>query len=112
MRATGEQEADQPPDQPLVDWQGVGRRMRRSAVVLTSGAVLAWLAVGLATGGPRPSALGNYLGAAVGLMFAVELVVVGGSALRGMYRAGRRGERLAGGDVALLPPQLFGRRER
>jgi hypothetical protein len=40
----------------------------------------------------------------------VEFVVVGGSALRGMLRAGERGERLASGDVMLLPPQV--RRKR
>lgn len=93
----------------LVDWRGTGRRLRRSAVGLLGGALVAWLLVGLAGGGPRLSELGNYLGVAVGAMFLVEIVVVGGSALRGMLRAGERGERLAGGDVSLLPPQVRGR---
>ena len=43
-------------------------------------------------------------------MIVVEFVVVGGSALRGMLRAGERGERLSGRDVMLLPPQV--RRKR
>lgn len=93
---------------PLVDWRGTGRRLRRSAAGLLGGAVVAWLLVGLVGGGPRLSELGNYLGAAVGGMVLVEIVVVGGSALRGMLRAGERGERLAGGDVSLLPPQVRG----
>lgn len=94
------------PDRPLVDWRRAGRRLRRSALVLFPGAVVAWLVVGLLTGGPRLDQLGNWVGLAVAGMFVSELVVAGGSALRGMFRAGEEGERLAGGDVSLLPPQL------
>lgn len=42
--------------------------------------------------------------ASFGLLASV-VGVVAASALRGMLRAGERGERLAGGDVGLLPPK-------
>lgn len=106
MQQTGE-------DRPrLVDWTGTGRRLRRTAVVLGGVAVAAWLVTGLAAGGLRAGALGGWVGGALLAMFLAEVVIVGGSALRGMLRAGDRGERLAGGDVGLLPPQLTGRDRR
>lgn len=95
---------------PLVDFAATARRVRLSSVVLGSLAVGAWLASSLVAGSVRFGALGAWLGGALFGMFLVEVVVVGGSALRGMLHAGDRGERLAGGDVGLLPPQLTGRR--
>lgn len=99
-------------DGPLVDFTRAARRIRASAMVLGSLAVVAWVVTGLAGGGLQPRHLGGWAGAALFGMFLVEVVVVGGSALRGMIRAGDRGERLAGGDVGLLPPQLTGRARR
>jgi hypothetical protein len=103
-----------PPDDPfvgaLVDWRRTGQRIRRSAVLISAAAVLAWLVVGFVTGRPRVGDLGTYVFFAIAAMIVVEFVVVGGSALRGMLRAGERGERLASGDVMLLPPQV--RRKR
>ena len=90
----------------LVDFAGAARRLRASAIVLGVGAVLGWLGQGLFTAGVAITDLGAWVGLALVGMFLVELVVVGGSALRGMLRAGDRGERLAGGDVGLLPPQV------
>ena len=49
-------------------------------------------------------------GLALALLFVAEVVIVGGSALRGMLAAGERGDRLASSDVSLLPPQLTRRR--
>ena len=94
----------------IVDFARAGRRVRRSALLLFPAALVGWLAVGLVGGGPDPADLGAWGGLALLGMFLVEVVVVGGSALRGMLAAGDRGERLAGGDVGLLPPQLTGRR--
>lgn len=91
---------------PLLDWQRIGRRVGWSAAALGGVAVVAWVVIGLATGGPSLADLGGYIGLAVGGMFVVELVVVGGAAVRGLLRAGERGERLAGRDVGLLPPQV------
>lgn len=97
---------------PIVDFARAGRRIRWSALLLGGAALVGWAVVGLLGGGPDPADLGAWaFGALVG-MFLVEVVVVGGSALRGMVRAGDRGERLAGGDVGLLPPQLTGRSPR
>lgn len=96
-------------DAPIVDFARAGRRIRTSAVVLGTVVVVAWLMTGLLGGGLDPRHLGAWGGVALFGMFLVEVVVVGGSALRGMLRAGDRGERLAGGDVGLLPPQLTGR---
>lgn len=91
---------------PIVDFSRAARRVRRSALVLGSVAVVGWSIAGAVTGGPDPADLGAWGGLALLGMFLVEVVVVGGSALRGMLNAGDRGERLAGGDVGLLPPQL------
>lgn len=100
----------------LVDWHRLGRRLGLSASILIGLAVVAWLVTGLATDGLDPGDLAGFIGLALGGMFLAELVFVGGSALRGLLRAGERGERLAGQDVGLLPPQvtrrLFGRKDR
>lgn len=99
----------QPPS--IVDW---GRTARRIRLVLTSLAVLvlvAWLAIGIfGVAGFDPRLLGELLGLALLVAFLAEVVVVGGAAIRGMLRAGERGDRLAGSDVSLLPPQLTRRR--
>lgn len=99
-----------PADPPIVDFSRAARRVRRSALVLGSLALAGWLVTGLVAGGPVVSDLGAWGGLALFGMFLVEVVVVGGSALRGMVNAGDRGERLAGGDVGLLPPQMTRRR--
>lgn len=96
----------------IVDFPRAARRIRASAVVLGGLAVVGWLVTGVVDGGLDPGDLGGWIGVALFGMFLVELVVVGGSALRGMLNAGDRGERLAGGDVGLLPPQLTGRSPR
>lgn len=96
----------------LVDWTIAGRRLRLSAVVLIGLALAAWLVAGLLHDGIAVADVWGYLGLAAVGMFLAEVVVVGGSAVRGMLRAGERGERLAGGDVGLLPPQLTRRRGR
>lgn len=96
----------------LVDYIRTARRMRTSAMVLGAVGLAGWLATGIMAGDLTVRALGTWLAMVVLGMFIVEVVVVGGSALRGMLRAGAQGERLAGGDVGLLPPQLHGRRSR
>lgn len=97
---------------PIVDFSRAARRVRRSAGVLGTLALVGWVVVGLVTGGPDPADLGAWVGLALLGMFVVEVVVVGGSAARGMLNAGDRGQRLAGGDVGLLPPQLSRTRRR
>lgn len=89
--------------EPLVDWGRAGRRLRVSALVLATLAVAGWLVTGMGRGALSLRGLGDWIGLALAGMFVVEVVVVGGSALRGMLRAGDRGDRLAGGDVGLLP---------
>lgn len=96
---------------PLVDWTRTGRRLRRVAMVLGALVLLGWVADGvLGDGGFRLRMLGELTGVALLLAIAAEIVVVGGAALAGMLRAGERGERLAGSDVSLIPPQLRRRR--
>lgn len=90
----------------LVDWELAGRRLLWSAVVLLGTAGAGWVVVSLAAGEWRPGMLGNLVGLALVGVFLVEVWVVGGSALRGMLRAGEDGHRLSGTDVGLLPPQL------
>ena len=97
---------------PLVDWGRVGRRVGVTAAVLTALAIVAWIVSGLAGDGLSVRSLGNWVGLALGLLFIAEVVLIGGAALRGLLRAGERGERLASGDVGILPPQLTRRRRR
>jgi hypothetical protein len=81
----------------------------RSTAVLLAAAVLGWVVHAAVVGTWSWRYLGNWLGLALAAIFLMELLVVGGSALRGMLRAGERGERLSGHDVGILPP---GRRRR
>lgn len=88
----------------LVDWRHLGRRVWLLA--------LTWLGFGLLGAGMTTALLGS-LGpgalwagvAALGFLASV-VAAVALSAVRGMLRAGERRERLAGGDVGLLPPQV------
>ncbi len=85
--------------------------MRRVLLVAGVGLLTAWPVVGWVRGtGLSIALLGELVGWAVLAAVVGEFVVVGGSALRGMLRAGDRGHRLAGDDVAIIPPQLLRRR--
>lgn len=96
----------------LVDWGRTGRRVRTSVLVLGSGVLVAWTALSLLGDGFEVRVLGGLVGLALALLFVVELVVVGGAAVRGMLRAGERGERLASRGVGLLPPRMPSAAER
>lgn len=86
----------------IVNWGRAARRLRVSAIGAVAIGLAGW-GISSVVGGPG---FGTWLGIALGLIFLAEVVVVGGSALRGMFRAGERGERLAGSDVGLLPARL------
>lgn len=114
-QASGRDDASSRPERleppSIVDW---GRTARRIRLVLASLSVIvlgAWVALGVFGGsGFEPRLLGELVGLALLVAFLAEVVVVGGAAIRGMLRAGERGDRLAGSDVSLLPPQLTRRR--
>lgn len=95
---------------PIVDWGRTARRLRWQLGVIGALVVAAWLVVGIARGQLGLRLLAEFVGFGVLLAFVVEVVVVGGSAVRGLLAAGERGDRLAGSDVSLLPPQLRRRR--
>ena len=96
---------------PLIDWSRTARRMRRVALVLAVAVVAGWVVYGVVgEGGFGVRMLGELTGFALLAVIVAEVVVVGGAALTGMLRAGERGERLAGSDVSLVPPQLRRRR--
>jgi hypothetical protein len=97
------------PEAGLIDWGRAARRLGVLAVLWAVAAGLGSLGTAALTG---DAATGPWLGvAAFGLgLSAVGVVAV--SAVRGMLRAGDRGERLAGDDVALRPPQIRRRRRR
>lgn len=97
---------DDPGAVGLVDWGRTGRRMRASAIVLGVLVVVAWVVLALLGDGFSLRTLGGLVGLGLAVMFVVELVVVGGAALRGMLRAGERGERLSSQGVGLLPPRI------
>jgi len=90
----------------LVDHAAVGRRLRRSFLLLVSATLLAWLVAGLFAGQLEASRLVELVGVAVLLALLIEVVIVGGAAVAGALRAGERGERLSSDDVRLVPPQL------
>lgn len=94
---------------PIVDLSRTARRLRLSFTLLGT-VVVAVFAVASLTGGTAAWALlAELVGLALLTAFVVEVVVVGGSALKGMLAAGARGERLARDDVSLIPPQLLRR---
>lgn len=97
---------------PIVDWRQTARRLRTLALVIGGLVLLAWVVRGLVGDGFTLSALAEFAGLGLLLTFVAEVVVVGGSAVRGLLAAGERGDRLASSDVSLLPPQLTRRRRR
>jgi hypothetical protein len=98
--------ADPAPPLGIVDWHRTARRLRRQLAVILVVVAVAWLVLGIRSGGPTLRTLAELTGLGVLAAVAAEIVVVGGAALRGMLAAGARGDRLASSDVALLPPQV------
>ena len=94
----------------IVDWSRTARRLRTVLAIIGGGVLGTWLVLGMLGGGFDPRRLTELLGIGLLLGFAVEVVVVGGVALRALLTVGERGERLASEDVFLLPPQLLRRR--
>ncbi len=90
---------------PVVDFARLGRRLRTTALWLGGLVLVTWL-VAIPFRGVDVGLLWNLVGLALAVMFVAEVVIVGGSAMKGMLRAGEQGERLASSDVTLLPPQL------
>lgn len=90
----------------LVDWGRTGRRVRTSVLTLTAVVLAAWVVLSVAGDGFDLGTLGGLVGLAMAVLFVIELVVVGGAALRGMLRAGARGERLSSQGVGILPPKM------
>ncbi|WP_052667730.1 hypothetical protein [Nitriliruptor alkaliphilus] len=97
---------------PVVDFPRTLRRLRISLSVIGGLVLVAWVIVGAIGDGWSLRLLAELVGVGLFASFAVEVVVVGGSAARGLLRAGERGDRLAAADVSLLPPQLTRRRRR
>lgn len=97
---------------PLVDWARTARRLRLMLFGLGVLVIVSWLILGALHGDLRPRTLAELVGLAVLLAIALEIVVVGGAAIRGLLAAGARGDRLAADDVSLLPPQLARRLRR
>lgn len=90
----------------VVDWGRTARRLRTLLAAIGVVVVVLWISIGVARGGPTARLLAELVGLGLLGAFVVEVVVVGGSALRGMLAAGERGDRLARGDVSLVPPQV------
>lgn len=99
-------DASDSPLPPIVDWTATFRRFRRGLALVAAGVLVVWLALTVAGGGADLRLLGELVGFGLLVAFVVEVVVIGGAAVRGLLIAGERGERLARPDVSLLPPQL------
>jgi hypothetical protein len=99
------------PSRPLVDFRRTARRLAIAVAAIGVLVLATWTVLVVTTGAPL-RLLAELAGLGLLGAFAVEVVVVGGSAVRGMLAAGERGERLASSDVALVPPQLLRRRGR
>lgn len=93
----------------IVDWAGTARRLRRTLLGLFVVVVVGFAVLSAARGRLEALLLAELVGLALLAAFAIEVVVVGGAALRGMLTAGERGERLSSQDVGLLPPQILRR---
>ena len=93
------------PAQGVVDFRRTARRLLIGLLVLASAVVALWVVLA-ATTGASVRLLAELAGLGLLAMTLVEVVVVGGAAVRGMLAAGERGDRLAGGDVSLVPPQI------
>ncbi len=93
----------------ILDWSATARRLRRIALVLATVIVGTFVVVSVQQGALALALLGELIGLALLTAFVIEVVVVGGTALRAMLAAGAQGERLASQDVGLLPPQLLRR---
>jgi hypothetical protein len=94
----------------VLDLPTTARRLRSSLLVVGALVLVLWVAAAVREGWPAFGRLGELVGFGLLAAFVIELVVVGGAALRGMLRAGERGERLSSDDVGLIPPQLRRRR--
>jgi len=93
----------------IVDWTGTARRLRRTLFGLFGAVAIGFGVLSAIRGRLDALLLGELVGFALLVAFAIEVVVVGGAALRGMLTAGARGERLSSQDVGLLPPQILRR---
>ncbi len=93
----------------IVQWSVTAHRLRRTLLGLAAVIVTTFLVVSAARGSVELLLLAELVGLGLLLAFGIEVVVVGGAALRAMLTAGERGERLAGQDVGLLPPQVLRR---
>lgn len=91
----------------MLDLVRTGKRLRRAALACAAGVLVAWPIVGVIGGtGLTLRLLGELAGWGVLAVLVAEILIVAFAAISGMLRAGARGDRLAGGDVGLLPPQL------
>jgi hypothetical protein len=91
---------------PIVDWRRTARRLRTLLVGIGVVVVTAWVVIGVSGDGLEARLLGELVGLGLLVAFVAEVVVVGGSAIRGLLAAGARGHRLSHPDVSLLPPQV------
>lgn len=104
-------DAPAPQPVPVVDFARTLRRLRTSLLIVAGAVVLGWTVLGAVGDGWSLRLLAELVGFGLLASFVVEFVVVGGSAARGLLRAGERGDRLAAADVSILPPQLTRRRQ-
>lgn len=95
----------------ILDFRRTARRLAVAVSIIGIAVAVSWVALVVTTGASL-RLLAELAGLGLLAAFVVEVVVVGGSAVRGMLAAGERGERLADSDVALVPPQLLRRKRR
>lgn len=98
----------------LLDHGRTVQRVRVLAVVVGGFASVGLIGSWVVASGPSLGPFLLWAGLAVLVIVLGAIAIVTAAAVRGMLRAGDRGERLADGDVGLVPPQLRsrdGRRE-
>jgi hypothetical protein len=95
----------------VVDFRRTARRLRTGIVVVAVLIPAIWGVLVVAAAASLRT-LAELAGLGLLALFVLEVVVVGGAAVRGLLAAGDRGDRLAGGDVSLVPPQVTRRRRR
>lgn len=96
--------------EPIVDWTRLGRTVAALVVGWVLVAAIGPAVTAALTGGIDRGVVLLWVGLGTAGLVATLVVAIAVSAVRGMLRAGDRGERLARDDVGLSPPQVRGRR--
>jgi hypothetical protein len=96
--------AGDPDRAPVIDTEGLAARLRMLAVVVGGLTFVGVVADGLVQG-LTFAVLGRWVGISLAALLVLSALVVAVDAFQGVSAAQRRGDRLSGDDVGLVPPR-------